>query len=452
MRFRSLARLVRQNVRRNFKNLAFSAVGIVVGIASFFFFLSLGAGVKDVVATEIFPMDANRIMVVPRTAQFGALAGGRQLDDGALAELERLPGVQAVYPRLPLRFLATTAVDGREISPATLALLEKVPGLSPGAVRAVRDVRLWLEIMGNGIDPRLVQPDLVAGEFRDPGEGGGPIPVLLSERMVEIYNASFAEARGLPKVDRRLLPFLPALPLTLNHSFISRQTAGPSLRTQMKVVGLSRHALMGGVTVPLETARRTNRLFVGEEAAHQYDAAIVEVVSSDLLSPVQEAVGALGFDLDVSEKRMAESVGLAVMLVTLGFSLISLIIVGIAAVNIAHTFFMVISERKRELGLLRALGASRADLRGIILGEASVIGVVGGGLGLLFGLGACGLVDVLINRVLPDFPFKPDSLFRYPWWLFVGSLLFAVLFCWLGALWPANRAARLDPASALTAR
>jgi putative ABC transport system permease protein len=452
MTFRSLVGLVRQNVRRNLKNLAFSAVGIVVGISSFFFFLSLGAGVKDVVATEIFPMDANRIMVVPRTAQFGALAGGRQLDDGALAELERLPGVRAVYPRMPLRYLATTAVDGREISPATLALLERVPGLSPGAVRAVRDVRLWLEIMGNGIDPRLVQPDLVTGDFRDPGEGGGPIPVLLSERMIEIYNASFAEARGLPKVDRKLLPFLPPLPLTLNHSFISRQVAGLSLRTQMQVVGLSRHALMGGITVPLDTARRTNRLFVGEEAAHQYDAAIVEVASSDLLGPVQESVNALGFDLDLSERRMAESVGFAVMLITLGFSLISLIIVGIAAVNIAHTFFMVISERKRELGLLRALGATRADLRGIILGEASVIGLVGGSLGLLLGLGACALVDVLITRVLPDFPFKPDSLFRYPWWLFLGSLVFAVLFCWLGALWPANRAARLDPASALTAR
>ncbi len=335
MRLAKLSRLVGQNVRRNLKNLAFSAVGVVVGIASFFFFLSLGAGVRHVVATEIFPLDANRIMVVPRTAQFGALAGGRQLDDEALGELGRLPGVQTVYPRMPLRFLASTAVDGREISPATLALLEKVPGLSPQAVRAVRDVRLWLEIMGNGIDPRLVAGDVVAGEFRDPGEGGGPIPVLLSERMIEIYNASFAEARGLPKVDRKLLPFLPPLPLTLNHSFISRQVAGPSLRTQMRVVGLSRHALMGGVTVPLDTARRANRLFAGEDAAHLYDAAIVEVSSSDRLGPVQESVGALGFDLDLSEKRMAESVGLAVMLVTLGFSLISLIIVGIAAVNIA---------------------------------------------------------------------------------------------------------------------
>jgi hypothetical protein len=452
MRFGSLTRLVGQNVRRNRKNFAFSAVGLIVGISSFFFFIALGAGIKDVVATQIFPQEANRIMVVPRTAQFGALAGGRQLDDAALGELEALPGVQAVYPRMPIRVLASTAVDGRELSPATLSLLEKVPGVTPAMARAVRDVRLWLEIMGNGIDPRLVMEDVVTGSFRDPGENDEPIPVVLSERMVEIYNASFSEARGLPKVDRKLLAFIPPLPLTLNHSFISRQPTGLSQRVQIQVVGLSRHALMGGISVPLDTARRWNRAFAGEQAASTFDAAIVEVASSDLLGPVQEAVGGMGFDLDLSERRMAESVGLAVLLVTLGFTLISLIIVGIAAVNIAHTFFMIIYERKRELGLLRALGASRADVRGIILGEATLIGLTGGLLGLALGLLACGLTDALIARVLPDFPFKPESFFRYPWWLFLGGLWFAVLFCWLGALWPATRAARLDPAAALTGR
>ena len=224
------------------------------------------------------------------------------------------------------------------------------------------------------------------------------------------------------------------------------------VETNMKVVGLSRHAIMGGVTMPLETARRFNRRFVGQQAATTYDAAILQLASSDQLGPAQEAVRGLGFELDLREKRMAESVGLAVTLVTLGFTLISLIIVGIAAVNIAHTFFMIIYERKRELGLLRALGATRSDVRRIILGEATLVGVVGGGLGLGLGLAACLLADLLMAGVLPDFPFKPASFFSYPIWLFFGAIGFAVLFCWLGAIFPAVRAARLDPASALTGR
>ena len=144
--------------------------------------------------------------------------------------------------------------------------------------------------------------------------------------------------------------------------------------------------------------------------------------------------------------------GLTVLVITLLFTLISLIIVGIAAVNISHTFFMIIFERKRELGLMRALGASRSDIRRMILGEATLIGLVGGALGLGLGILSCLLVDGLAAGFLPDFPFKPESFFAYPLWLFFGSVVFAVLFCWLGAILPAQRAAKMDPAQALTGR
>jgi len=446
-----LSRIISQNLRRNRKNLIFSSVGLVVGISSFFFFIALGHGIKHTVATEIFPVDANRIKVVPRTAQFDALAGGRIIDDEALEQFKAINGVKAVYPRMKLAFLASSKMDGRSIPPAALSMIAKIPGITPRMLGAVKDVRMWLEIMGNGVDPRLVQDDAVAGRFADP-QPDQPIPVMLSRRMVEIYNTSFAKARNLPKINEMLLPFIPPLPLTLNHSFISRHLTGSALQTRMKVVGLSHYAIMGGITIPLETAKKYNRMFAGERAAQSYDAAILEVESSDWLGPAQENVNRLGFDIDLSERRMAESVGLIVTLVTLGFSLISLIIVGIAAVNIAHTFFMIIFERRREIGLMRALGASRADIRAIILGEAGFVGVIGGALGMGLGIAGCLIMDFFVVKVLPDFPFKPDSFFAYPTWLFFGAILFAVAFCVLGAYFPARRAAAMDPSAALTGR
>lgn len=446
-----LAGIISSNLRRNRKNLIFSSIGIVVGISSFVFFIALGGGVKRVVATEIFPMEANRIKVVARTAQFGSLAAGRVIDDDAIAKLQGLDGVKNVYPRMKLDFLATSSLDGRNISPAALGLLSKIPGITQRMVDGVRGIRMWLEIMGNGIDPRLVKNDVVAGEFKDPPDGQ-PIPVLLSKRMIEIYNTSFAKARSLPQINEMVIPFLPPVPLTLNNSYISHGLRGRPFQTRMKIVGLSHHAIMGGITIPIETARKYNRRFAGEQAARNYDAAIVEVSSSDYLGKVQTAVRQLGFDIDVSERRMAESVGLVVTLVTLGFTLISLIIVGIAAVSIAHTFFMIIYERKREIGLLRAVGATRSDIRRIILGEATFIGALGGVLGIGLGYGFCRLVDWFVSHFLPDFPFKPDSFFAYPAWLFFGAIGFAILFCALGAFFPAHRAATMDPASALTGR
>lgn len=451
MKTRSLGRLINQNLRRNRKNLLFSSVGIVVGISSFVFFISLGNGVNRVVTTQIFPVDTNRIQVVPRLGQIGSTQGGRILDDQALGELEKISGVKSVYPRMKLSFLATMSVSGADIPKSTLYMLSKIPGVTPRMISSFKNIRMWLEIMGNGIDPRLVRDVVDEKDFMDP-EPGQPIPVLLSKRMIEIYNSSFAQARGLPKINEALVPFLPPLPLTLNHSFISKDYRGQIEKTRIKIVGLSQHAIMGGITVPLQTARKLNLKYAGKRSAETYEAAILEVASSDFLGPVQQTINQLGFDVDLSEKRMAESVGLAVILVTLGFSLISLTIVAIAAVNIAHTFFMIVYERKREIGLLRALGATRADIRSMVLGEASLVGLVGGVVGASLGFFISGLVDLLANRVLPDFPFKPDSYFSYPWWLFVGSVLFAIIFCVLGAMFPAKKAARLDPASTLCGR
>jgi ABC-type antimicrobial peptide transport system permease subunit len=451
MRVSNLKKLVGQNLRRNRKNLAFSAVGIIVGISSFVFFIGLGAGISQVVSTEIFPVEQNRLKIVPRTAQLDSLTGGRILDEQARKELKEIPGVEAAYPRMKLQFLASATVDGRKLPAGAVAALSNIPGISKRMIASISDVRMWLEIMGNGIDPRLVANDVITGEFKDPQEGE-PIPVLLSKRMVEIFNTSFAKLRSLPPIDKSMLPYLWPLPLTLNHSFISRERRGQSLPTHMKIVGLSRYALMGGITMPLETARKYNLRFAGQLAAQEYDAIVLQLAATDDLAPVQAVVEKLGYDVDLSERRMAEGVGLAIMLITLGFTLISLIIVGIAAVNISHTFFMIIFERKRELGLLRAVGATRRDVGLIILTEATILGVLGGLLGSLLGWLFCLMVDLMIVDLLPDFPFKPESFFSFPWWLFLGSVGFSVLFCWLGAFFPARRAARLDPVVALSGR
>ncbi|OGD28597.1 MAG: hypothetical protein A2Y56_07035 [Candidatus Aminicenantes bacterium RBG_13_63_10] len=447
----SLRRLILQNLGRNKKNFIFSGVGIVAGISSFVFFSALGSGIKRVVATEIFPLDANRIQVVPSSAQFDAWIGSRTIDDEALGRLAALPGVAAVYPRMKLAVPATMALIGTDIPADDLAKLANLPGMTPSMVEAVRKLQIWMEIMADGIDPRLVKGDAAFGAFADP-PAGRPIPVLLSKRLVEIYNSSFAKTRSLPPISEVLIPYVPALPLTVNDSYIDRGIGGPKLSERIRVVGTSHHALLGGVTMPLDTVRRLNRFFAGEAAGRTYDMAVLEVPSSDKLSAVQQDIRRLGFDIDTSQKRMAESVGFAVTLVTLGFTLLSLAMVAVAAVNIAHTFYMIIYERKREIGLMRALGASRSDIRSLILGEAGLVGAAGGALGILLGLGLCVLLNSLAVRLLPDFPFKPQQFFGYPVWLFAGGVTLAVVFCLAGAFSPARRAARMDPAGTLSGR
>ncbi len=130
------------------------------------------------------------------------------------------------------------------------------------------------------------------------------------------------------------------------------------------------------------------------------------------------------------------------------FSLISLIIVGISVINIAHTFFLIIAQRKREIGILRALGASRGQIRWMTMLEAAILGLLGGAVGVGVALLGILLTDWVSVEFIPDFPFKPDSFFVVEPVLIASALAAAILFCLIGAWLPASHAARLDPAVA----
>jgi len=173
------------------------------------------------------------------------------------------------------------------------------------------------------------------------------------------------------------------------------------------------------------------------------------VRSKSDITPLAAYVKSMGFELAESE---GEKVGLFITLATILFTLISVMIVLIAAINIAHTFMMLISERRWEIGVLRAVGATRGHIRTVILGEACVVGLVSGALGLGLGYAAAWACDWYSANHVPDFPFKPDSYFVFSASLVGFSVLFAVLFCVLGAFLPADRAARMEPAAALTMR
>jgi len=170
------------------------------------------------------------------------------------------------------------------------------------------------------------------GAFADPPPDQ-PVPFLLSKRLVEIYNASFAETRHLPAISEIIIPFVPPMTLVVNDSYVNRGLVGPQENIRVRIVGTSHQALLGGITMPLDTVRALNRRFGGEAAAAHFDSAVVEARSAAHIASVQAAVRERGYGIDASQQRMADSVALAVTLVMLGFTLISLTIVGVAAVN-----------------------------------------------------------------------------------------------------------------------
>jgi putative ABC transport system permease protein len=459
-----LFRLVGENALRNRRQFILSAFGIVVGIASFVFFLGLSLGVRSWVL-EMFPIDRIEV-IAPRTALVGSLGieTQRKLDDQVVEVLRNRPGVKEVTPRMAIAF----------------------PALG---VWWYQDTKLQFDVVGDGIDPSYVREDEHAALFKDweaereargeapPTCGPAPgyrcpdmqycdtsamtchqrVPILVSRNLVEIYNTQFAKSRGLPVIGA-MEEFIVSrgglskmrLYIDLGATMVQASTTTLKARPrqiQGVLLGISDKAIPIGITIPMGYVKRWNQQYLGEEAATTYSSIVVQVTSKDAVGPLAAWIeGELDLRLKDNEGKQF---ALVIFVVTLFFLLISLVIVTISAINIAHNFFMQVSERRREIGLMRAVGATRADIRGIILGEAALIGLIAGLIGIALALAAGLGFDLVVPRFLPELPFQPDSLFDFRWWILSGGVAFSVVFCVLGGYLPARKGARIPPARAL---
>ena len=128
----------------------------------------------------------------------------------------------------------------------------------------------------------------------------------------------------------------------------------------------------------------------------------------------------------------------------------------VAALGIINTLSMAILERTREIGLMKALGARNRDVLSIFLGEATAIGLLGGVAGVVLGWGLTSIANVLVQSFMlrggdsnPFLGLDNTDLVYTPPWLALTSILFAMLIGLLSGIYPALRAATLDPLRAL---
>lgn len=129
-------------------------------------------------------------------------------------------------------------------------------------------------------------------------------------------------------------------------------------------------------------------------------------------------------------------------------SAFGLIALGVASLSIVNTLIMSVYERTKEIGVMKAVGASKGTIRILFTAEGAAIGLLGGAVGVAIAY----LLGFIIDRVaratfLKDFQTFNVSVF--PWWLIVGVIALTTIIAILAALYPAHRAAGLDPIESL---
>jgi putative ABC transport system permease protein len=448
--------LVRREMARTRGALVTAGFGIAAGVAALAFFVALGLGARAVLLGDVFPIDQIELEPPKTSAGLLSLLGGPHepagIEPAISQELERVPGVLDVYPKLRFRFPAS-ARGGKE-------LLGREVGTH--------------EMIGDGIDPALVVRE--HGRFGDPlaapgrscrtnddcapsdycekpsgaaeGRCSAPVPALVSRYLVELFDHAIAPAHGLPPVAESLLARADGVSfeLGLGNSLLGVARQGQERRVKVQIVGVSPKAIDLGATLPIEVVRRWNREYAGEAAGARYTSVVVRVDDARAMASVLDLASRRGL---VPKDTRARDVSVLISGVMALLVLVAVVILLVAAFNIAHTFRVLVAERAHEIGLYRALGASARDMQSFVLVLALLVGSLAGALGVVAArLGALA-ADWRAARDLPDFPFKPESFFAFPAWLWLAGIAFAALFALAGAVGPARRAARTDPAAAL---
>lgn len=428
-----------------------TTAGVVVGIGAFVAMISFGVGMQKNVAEAFRSLDLlNTIIVFPpgggpdgeraaerpeaRAATPGAGEKGAVLDDRALAEIEKIPGVDAAYPDVSLP--ALVRINGREEFRLIQALPARVAGsktvkLKAGRAYASDDAAEIIVddvfLRGVGIkDPASVLGttlEIVSVSF-DPGRLLGPAGL-----------ASLAQGGGLP----------------LNRETYAFTVVGVSDSGAFGPEGILKELMIppgaaGKVkSLPFRSVWDVFRL---QEGTAGYAALNLRLSSPAAAESVKDRVRTMGFSTFALADQFSQ-IRRGFLFLDMVLAAIGMIAIFVAALGIINTMVMSILERTREIGVMKAVGAGDGDVRAVFVFEASVIGFLGGLFGYGLGWAVSRVINQVVNALLARQGVPAIDYFAFPWWLFLGALAFAVVVSLAAGLYPARRAARVDPVQAL---
>ena len=179
-----------------------------------------------------------------------------------------------------------------------------------------------------------------------------------------------------------------------------------------------------------------------------YPSLTVRAKSASLVQGIETAIKNMGFGT-FSLQDASKSLEVFFRIFDMLLFIFGSLALAVATLGIINTLVMAILERRREIGILKALGAADRDVKNLFFVEASVMGFFGGVLGVGFGWLVGRAVTFGINLYLKRQSLPPTDVFSVPWWLVLMAIVLAVLVSLAAGLYPASRAAKLNPVEAL---
>lgn len=477
MKAADLVDLATRNLRESVLRNSLTTLGIGVGVASLVAMLSLGIGLQQLANRRLERSGLfDTIMVTSRRGfrGFERRASGdgpppaesRALDENARLEISRLPNVLEAWP--DIRFVTELHFQGKPH-------LSMVAGLPASA--QVNDA--FENIQGKFFSSDTADEAILQIQFTDdllgihtkPGDPGSKLNPNTQALIGKEITLSYAERIPSPEASEARPQDAKKLSQSQN-LLDSSSNAGQSNAAAFSVVPRERKLRIVGITdqdpdgirgasgarvfLPLKLVENLHVMLPSGMRDSEpnfsnvptYLSLSVRLKSPNNVETVQDAIKKLGFNtfsiLDATRNLRRFFAVLDLFLGIFGSLALT-----VAALGIVNTLAMAILERRREIGIMKAIGASDGDVKKLFFAEAAVMGLVGGVLGVALGWSIGRVINIGTNIYLSRQDLPAENLWSVPWWLVVGAIVFAVLVSMVSGLYPAARAARLDPVQAL---
>jgi len=458
MKTYDLSELALRNLRESSLRNSLTTIGISVGVASLVAMLSLGIGLQKLATRHLAKSGLfDTVVVTSRREMRGfsrdderstaSAAESRMLDEPARQEIEHLPEVLEAYP--DIRFITElryqdkpylTMVSGIPDSARSNDAFAGIPGSffsSETAPEVILQKSFAMELLGKTPPP---------GQEDDVPVNDLAKPLLGQELTMRYAQRLTAQSTSDPAQSDS----------DSSYSVISREQ-------KLKIVGISdldpdsmRGAAKARVFLPLKLAQDLRVMqpsdvrdsMRGFNKHPSYSTISVRVKNPKQVKAVEQAIKKLGFNtFSILDATRSLRQFFAVLDLFLG--IFGSLALAVASIGIVNTLVMAILERRREIGIMKAIGASDGDVRKLFFAEAGAMGLLGGFVGVALGWAIGHIINLGTNIYLKRQALPPENFWAVPWWLVGAAIVFAFVVSLVSGLYPAARAARLDPVQAL---
>ncbi|MCP4707456.1 MAG: ABC transporter permease [Planctomycetes bacterium] len=447
MRFSDYVSQSFTNLRKKKLRTFLTTFGVVIGIGALVSMLSFGKGVQKNITDQFVELDLfNYISVYSGTeAPLGPsphrspvptqqTEAPQVITDELIDEISRMEGVEFVFPeiRFPasLRFREKNSFSLIQVLPAKTCQ-SGLMKLRAGESYADDDANSV--IISDTMLRRLevTDPESVLGETLEVATVNFNLNRFLAENVL---------SREPP--DR--LPF-------------------SSESYTFTIVGVAERMGFGGPTplrsevyIPPGPSAKMKKIsmisiwdfFQPTGSDQGYSAINIKLSSVKYVDRVKTQVEQMGFEtfalIDQLEEIKTGFLFMDMFLIAVG-----MIAIVVSSLGIINTMVMSILERYKEIGIMKAVGATDSDVKRIFFFEAGVIGFLGGVFGLGLGCSVSMIINRVVNHLLARQGVPHIDYFSYPWWLCLGSIAFAIIISLAAGIYPTLRAARVDPVIAL---